>query len=61
MHQRSGYSELGMNPVTWATIDAWARRTGQDPRREEIDALFALDAVMRSPRKEATSALKAAT
>jgi hypothetical protein len=41
-----------MNPVTWTTIDAWARRTGRDPLPHEIDALFALDAVMRSPRKE---------
>jgi hypothetical protein len=46
VHCRSGLGQIGFLPVTWATIDAWARRTRTDPRPHEIDAMFVLDAVM---------------
>lgn len=39
----------GMEPLTWAALDAWARRTGRNPEPHEVDALFVLDAVTRNP------------
>ena len=39
----------GFAPLSWATVDAWARRTGAEPDADDIDALFALDAVLLHP------------
>ena len=39
----------GIAPLSWVTLDAWARRTGRDPEPHEADALFSLDAVTRHP------------
>lgn len=44
---RSGVDANGLTPMTWGTIDAWARRTGRDPQPHEVDALFALDHARR--------------
>jgi hypothetical protein len=41
----------GFAPLSWATVDAWARWTGNFPDHEDIDALFVLDAVMLNPPK----------
>lgn len=39
----------GIAPLSWVTLDAWARRTDRDPEPHEADALFSLDAVTRHP------------
>jgi hypothetical protein len=52
LHGRSGVGMNGFAPMTWATLDAWARWTGNIPDRDEIDALFILDAVLLSPPKD---------
>lgn len=49
LHGRSGYTMSGSAPLTWATLDAWSRLTGNIPDQEDIDALFTLDAVMLRP------------
>ena len=40
------------NPISWAEIDAWARRTGTDPLPWEVRWIKVLDATwMREPEK----------
>jgi hypothetical protein len=39
----------GVEPLTYLTIDAWARLTDRQPLPDEVDALLQLDAVTRSP------------
>jgi hypothetical protein len=39
----------GFAPLSWATLDAWARLTGNVPDQEDIDSLFLLDSVMLFP------------
>lgn len=39
----------GYLPITWPTLDAWSRFTGNVPDGEDVIALFALDAVMLHP------------
>ena len=34
---------MGMNPITWEAIDAWANRTGNHPRQWELDAITGID------------------
>lgn len=46
---RSGFSMSGISPLSWTTLDAWARRTRIEPDAEDIDALFLLDAVRLNP------------
>lgn len=49
LHGRSGVGQYGYQPMTWTTLDAWARWTGNTPDAADVAALFALDAVMRNP------------
>ena len=35
---------MAMNPITWEAIDAWANRTGNNPRQWELDAITGIDA-----------------
>lgn len=46
---RSGFSEVGMNPLTYGTIESWARLTGRHPSPADVDALLRLDDVLRNP------------
>lgn len=39
----------GVDPLTYPTIDAWARLTDRRPWPDEVDALLQLDAAMRHP------------
>lgn len=34
---------MGMNPITWPEIDAWANRTGNNPKQWELDAITGID------------------
>lgn len=44
-----GAGMAGMMPISWESIDAWARLTGQEPNPRECRALMAIDAVIRFP------------
>lgn len=46
---RSGLNEQGFAPLTFTTVDAWARLTRRKPKPHEVDALMSLDAVKRHP------------
>lgn len=48
LHGKSGVGMNGFSPLSWSTIDAWARWTGNVPDPEDVDALFMLDTVMLS-------------
>lgn len=39
----------GIDPLTYLTIDAWARLTDRAPLPDEVDALLQLDAITSSP------------
>lgn len=39
----------GVDPLTYPTIDAWARLTDRSPLPDEVEALLDLDAVTRNP------------
>ena len=39
----------GFSPLSWTTLDSWARWTGNVPDREDVDALFVIDSVMLFP------------
>jgi hypothetical protein len=49
LNGRSGVGMNGFAPLTWSTLDAWARWTGNLPDPADIDALFLLDSVMLFP------------
>ena len=34
---------MAQNPITWEAIDAWANRTGNNPRQWELDAILGID------------------
>lgn len=46
-----GASMVGLNPISYPDIDAWARLTGRAPDALEVDALFAIDAAWRDPKE----------
>ena len=52
LHARSGFGMSGYAPMTWATLDAWSRLTGNVPDGEDLDALFVLDAVLCHPEPD---------
>jgi len=39
----------GYSPLTWETLDAWARWTGNAPDTEDLDALFIINGIMLFP------------
>ena len=39
---------MALNPITWADIDAWANRTGNNPRQWELDAIIGIDGAYRA-------------
>lgn len=41
----------GFAPLSWSSLDAWARWTGANPDAEDVDALFILDSVMLNPNQ----------
>jgi len=36
---------VGINPISWQEIDAWANRRKLNPSQWEIDALISLDSI----------------
>lgn len=48
---RSGMGQFAAAPLSWPSLDAWARRTGRDPSYEEQMALMELDTAMRNPEE----------
>lgn len=57
-HELVGRSGLGMSgfaPLSWNTLESWARLTERHPSPEECDALMALDAAFRNPDEPAAS------
>lgn len=52
LHGRSGISEVGVAPLSYAEVDAFARRMRTDIEPYEVDALMALDAAMRHPGED---------
>lgn len=49
LHGRSGAHMSGLNPVSYATIAAWAALSGEHPSSLEVLALMRLDAVLLHP------------
>jgi hypothetical protein len=49
LHGRSGVNMAGLNPLSYGTIEAWARLTGRQPDSLEVEALLMLDAAMLRP------------
>lgn len=48
LHCKSGVGMSGFLPLTYTTIADWSRLTGNNPRPYEVEALFALDAILLS-------------
>lgn len=46
IHGHSGVGMNGLAPVTYATVESWARLTGTIVRPEEVRALVQLDAAL---------------
>lgn len=51
LHGRSGVGMNGYLPLTWSTLDAWARMTDSPVQPHEARALVTLDAIMCFPGK----------
>ena len=49
LYGRSGVGAVGVNPLTYTTIMDWAVLTDRSVQPHEVQALMALDAVMRFP------------
>ena len=49
LYGRSGVSMEGLAPLSYSTIEAWARLMGVYPDPLEVQALITLDHVMRHP------------
>jgi len=52
LHGRSGVGPAGLAPLSYETVAAWARLSGERPRPFEVEALMDLDAVLLSPGPE---------
>lgn len=53
LYAKSGVSDMGqVKPLEYATIEYWTRTKHQHPKPHEIDALFILDSIRRSPPPE---------
>ena len=46
---RSGVTQIGVSPVTYATIESWMRLTGNVVSRRELRVLVQLDSVILHP------------
>lgn len=49
LYGRSGVGMGGMNPLAYSTLESWGRLTGRRPSPLEVEALLALDSVLRDP------------
>lgn len=55
---RSGVGMSGAAPLSYGTVADWARLTGNEPTPDDIDALFFLDAALRSEQRDAAERAK---
>lgn len=55
---RSGVGMEGYAPLSFATVESWARLTHRHPTPDDVHALFMLDAVMRHPEPADTTPKK---
>lgn len=46
LYARSGFSEVGVNPLTWPVLHAWMQATGRDLTVAEQRALLEIDGAM---------------
>lgn len=49
---RSGVSADGVAPLSYTTIEAWSRLSGNEVDPHEVEALMLLDAALRNPGEE---------
>ena len=54
LHGRSGLSEVGVAPLSYATLAEWARFRGVALEWWEVEALLRLDAELRHPSEDET-------
>ena len=47
LHGRSGVSMAGLNPLTFQTLEAWARLTDRCLLPHEVEGLILLDSALR--------------
>lgn len=46
LYGRSGFSEAGVNPLSWPVLHAWVQATGRDLTVTEQRALLEIDAAL---------------
>ena len=51
LHGRSGFSQVGVHPLSYSTIADWARLNDLQPQPHEVQGLLALDAILCSKPK----------
>lgn len=49
LHGRSGVGMNGFAPLSYSTIDSWAKLTGNRPTQLDVQALIELDSVLLYP------------
>lgn len=58
LYGRSGINMAGLNPLSYESLLAWAVLTDQWPEPHEIEALLAVDSVLRAPEAKKADASK---
>lgn len=53
IYGRSGVGFGDVAPLSWQTVESWARITGVDPTADEVEMLMALDQTLRRTAAEA--------
>jgi hypothetical protein len=53
LQQARRWTEHGMDPLSFAELDAWARLTGRTPDALEVEALMQMDLAARHPGTDA--------
>ena len=43
LSQTRGYTKFGPSPITWAEISAWRQEMREEPTKQELDLILALD------------------
>lgn len=46
LYGRSGFSEVGVNPLSWPVLESWMNATGRDLSVAEQRALLEIDGAM---------------
>lgn len=61
LHGRSGASSVGLAPVSYQSIEAWARLTGRTVTPWDVRALCEIDSVLLYPGDAKDDAARAST